>query len=45
MQVELFDLALEELDADADLVNQVMEITWDDDAIQIRRYRLPAAEF
>jgi hypothetical protein len=44
MQLELFEQALAELEADADLVNQVLEITWDDDALHVRRYQLPAAE-
>jgi hypothetical protein len=41
MQLELFEQALDELEADADLVNQVLEITWDEDALHIRRYQLP----
>ncbi|GLR87657.1 DUF5615 family PIN-like protein (plasmid) [Bradyrhizobium sp. ISRA443] len=41
MQVELFEQALDELDADADLVNQVLEITSEDEALHVRRYRLP----
>ena len=44
MQIELFEQALEELKADADLVNQVLEITWEDDSIRVRRYRLPAID-
>jgi hypothetical protein len=44
MQLELFEQALDELEADSDLVNQVLEITWDEDALHIRRYRLPAVE-
>ena len=40
-QTELFDQALEELDVNDDLVNQVLEITLDDDGIRIRRYQLP----
>lgn len=31
-RLELFEQAFEELSADPDLVNQVLEITWDDDA-------------
>lgn len=31
MQIELFEQALEELAADADLVNHVLEITWEED--------------
>jgi hypothetical protein len=41
MQIELFEQALVELDADGDLVNQVLEITWEDDALHVRRYQLP----
>jgi Domain of unknown function (DUF5615) len=41
MQIELFEQALEELAADADLVNQVLEITWEEDALHVRRYQLP----
>jgi len=43
MQLELFDQALVEIAADSDLVNQVLEITMEDDAIRVLRYRLPAA--
>ena len=43
MQLELFEVALDELDRDDDLVNQVLEITLpeSDGEIEIRRYRLP----
>lgn len=41
MQIELFEQALDELEADADLVNQVLEITWGESALDVRRYRLP----
>lgn len=44
MQIELFDQALDELRADSDLVNQVMEITWEGDSLYIRRYALPVEE-
>jgi len=44
MQIELFERALDELEADADLVNQVLEITWEGDALHIRRYELPSVE-
>jgi hypothetical protein len=44
MQIELFEQALDELEVDADLVNRVLEITWEEDALQIRRYQLPAIE-
>lgn len=42
MQIELFEQALDELEVDADLVNRVLEITWEEDALHIRRYQLPA---
>ncbi len=41
MQIELFEQALDELEADADLVNKVLDITLEDEALRIRRYRLP----
>jgi hypothetical protein len=42
LQIELFHLALDELAADADLVNQVLEITLDArDRRHVLRYRLP----
>lgn len=42
MQVELFELALAELGVAPDLVNQVLEITAeDDDTISVLRYNLP----
>ncbi|CDN95782.1 MULTISPECIES: DUF5615 family PIN-like protein [Agrobacterium] len=45
MQIELFEQALIELDADPDLVNQVLEITLDDnDDLRVLRYALPAEE-
>lgn len=45
MQIELFEQALLELDADPDLVNQVLEITLDDDDdLHVLRYALPAEE-
>jgi len=45
MQIELFEQALVELDADPDLVNQVLEITLDDDDdLRVLRYALPAEE-
>jgi hypothetical protein len=44
MQIEPFEQVLEELEADVDLVNQVVEITWEEDALHIRRYQLPAVE-
>ncbi|CAM5614978.1 hypothetical protein ATER59S_05765 [Aquamicrobium terrae] len=45
MQIELFEQALGELDADPDLVNQVLEITLDDDDdLRVLRYALPAED-
>ncbi|MFT3988896.1 DUF5615 family PIN-like protein [Aestuariivirga sp.] len=44
MQIELFDYALEELTTNGDLVNQVLEITLEEDTVHIRRYELPKAE-
>lgn len=41
MQVELFEQARNELEADADLLHQVLEITWAEDALAVRRHRLP----
>lgn len=41
MQIELFERALNELEVDCDLVNQVLEITLEDDHFHIRRYQLP----
>jgi hypothetical protein len=41
MQIELFEQALDELEADPDLVNQVLEVTLEDDDLHIRRYQLP----
>lgn len=43
-QLELFEIALDELDRDGDLVNQVLEVTLESDGAQditIRRYVLP----
>jgi hypothetical protein len=44
LQLELFEAALDELDCDNDLVNQVLEITLPDpaDEIEVLRYKLPA---
>ncbi|MEO9336777.1 DUF5615 family PIN-like protein [Mesorhizobium sp. SB112] len=46
MQIELFEQALAELDtADDDLINQVLEITIDDDDhLRVVRFALPAEE-
>ncbi|MFI0848429.1 DUF5615 family PIN-like protein [Mesorhizobium sp. IMUNJ 23232] len=42
MQVELFEQALRELDHDGDLVNQVLEVTLEDEeTLRIIRYALP----
>jgi len=40
MQIELFDQAMDELATDGDLVNQVLEVTMEDDTLHVRRYRL-----
>lgn len=44
VQKELYDAALDELDRDADLVNQVLEINLTDDEseIEVARYSLPS---
>jgi hypothetical protein len=42
LQKELFRQALQELDQDSDLINQVLEITLEEDSLLVRRYRLPA---
>jgi hypothetical protein len=42
MQMELFEQALAELDADADLVNQILEITWEEEPLRVPRCQLPA---
>jgi hypothetical protein len=44
MQLELFEQALDELRPDADLVNQVLEITMEVESLHVRRYQLPAVE-
>jgi hypothetical protein len=44
MQVELFEVALDDLDADPDLVNRVLEVTLEnagDKEIRVVRYALP----
>lgn len=44
LQCELFELALDELDAESDLVNQVLEVTLNrpgDAEVEIERYHLP----
>lgn len=41
MQLELFEQALDELEADPDLINKVLEITCEQDGLQVRRYHLP----
>jgi hypothetical protein len=44
LQRELFSEALDELDTDGDLTNQILEVTLEDNeaGIQIERYRCPA---
>ncbi len=44
MQIELFDQAMDELVADPVLVNQVLEITMEDDSLHVRRYLLPTVD-
>lgn len=43
LQLELFEVALDELDRDDNLLNQVLEVSLEDpdEEIEIRRYRLP----
>jgi hypothetical protein len=41
MQMELFEGALNELDRDGDLVNQVLEISTDGEELHVLRYKLP----
>ena len=43
LQLELFEIALDELDRDDGLMNQVLEVNLEDpdEEIEIRRYRLP----
>ncbi|WP_211369250.1 hypothetical protein [Roseospira navarrensis] len=46
MQLELFEVALDDLGAHPDLVNQVLEVVRedaDDAEIRVRRYDLPPA--
>jgi hypothetical protein len=43
MQIEVFEVALDALDEDGDLVNQVLEVTFDDAELTIVRYVLPVA--
>ncbi len=44
VQLELFDIALDDVQANGDLINQVLEISLgEDDEISVRRYALPAA--
>lgn len=45
MQLELFDEALSEIGAIDDLINQVLEVTAeDDDTLRVRRYFLPTGD-
>lgn len=41
MQRDLFDVALDEFKENSDLINQVLEITHEEDGIFLRRYYLP----
>jgi len=43
LQLELFEAALDELDCNADLINQVLEVTLHDfeNEIELLRYKLP----
>ncbi len=43
MQLELFEQALDELEADPDLINQVLDIMCEEDGLHVRRYHLPAS--
>ncbi len=43
MQIELFDQAMDDI-ADGDLVNQVLEVTMENDSLHVLRYRLPGHE-
>jgi hypothetical protein len=44
LQLELFGLALDELDRSSDMINEVLEVTLSevDDDVEILRYRLPS---
>ena len=42
VMVELFEVALDELDRDADLVNQVLDVSLRSDEIHVLRYGLPS---
>ncbi len=44
MQIELFEHAMGEVAANSDLINQVLEVTMEDDTIRILRYRLPPVD-
>ncbi|ALV29219.1 DUF5615 family PIN-like protein [Pannonibacter sp. Q-1] len=45
MQIELFELALEELTTNPDLINQVLEVSLEsDDELRVLRYALPKDE-
>ena len=44
LQIELFDHALEELSKDGDLVNQVLEITLENDYLRVQRYHMPVQD-
>jgi Domain of unknown function (DUF5615) len=44
MQIELFDHAMDELKANDDFVNQVLEVTMEEETIRVLRYRLPITD-
>jgi hypothetical protein len=44
MQIELFDHAMDELKANDDFVNRVLEVTMEEETIRILRYRLPITD-
>jgi hypothetical protein len=43
MRLELFEQALDELEGESDLINQVLEITCEENSLHVRRYLLPAS--
>lgn len=42
MQLELFEVVLDELQADENLINQVLEVTMTEDALNVLRYSMPS---
>lgn len=40
-QIELFQAALSDIEADPDLINKALDVTYDSRDIVVRRYRLP----